>query len=686
MTVASGKDLAVGRQGDEHGGAGRARSFQPDELSAGGRVQALEGIRGVAVMAVLAFHLGYDWARGGYLGVAVFFTLSGFLITTLLLREHGRSGSVDLGHFWSRRTRRLLPLAALGVIGGAIVATAVGTDDGTRGDLWAALANVANWRFILAESSYGDLFAAPSPVLHYWSLGLEAQFYVVFPIVGLLALRRSHHALTWMVIGACALSWALLGVAAWQGWSEFGYYSTPTRLGEILVGSLLALGRRQRGRSPAHLGQTRRWRPPSAAAAISAIAFLAWSFRTVGIDAEDRYLFVLPGVAVATAVLIAVSLRAGPISALLSWRPLCYVGSLSYALYVLHWPVFVWLSPDRIDIGQTRLTVLRLAVTTGLAVAAHHLIERPIMQGRLASHRRSGLVLTLGALVLSASVAAGIVAIVEPSPNLEDLADELAIVTTTLPPNPDVPGRSPTSSSTAATRIAIFGDSTALMTGIGLNRWAANEEALEVVGGVGTLGCGLEPPGARRTGPAAEVEDRSEECRAAVSSWPQAIADSGATVALIQVGPWDAADRRLPGSESWQHLGVATYDEIASEVIATTVDDLHEAGAELVLWVVAPPVHLTRNPVHGPVAAPEGDPARMARLNELATDLAEVRPWMRFVDLAGHLERLGPGADARLRPDGVHFTEAAALEVARWLGPEILRIVHAEDPASGLSG
>jgi peptidoglycan/LPS O-acetylase OafA/YrhL len=157
----------------------------------------LDGIRGLAVVAVLAYHGGFGWARGGYIGVSVFFTLSGFLITTLLLAEHRRDGRVGLRAFWGRRFRRLLPAAVVALVGVCLFSLTVATPGQRRGihaDVLAALAYVANWRFVFKDVSYGDLFDEPSPVLHFWSLAIEEQFYVFFPllVVAVLAVGRGR--------------------------------------------------------------------------------------------------------------------------------------------------------------------------------------------------------------------------------------------------------------------------------------------------------------------------------------------------------------------------------------------------------------------------------------------------------------------------------------------------------------
>ncbi|MCX7620230.1 MAG: acyltransferase, partial [Acidimicrobiales bacterium] len=146
----------------------------------------LDGLRGLAVLVVLLFHSGFSWAKGGFLGVSSFFTLSGFLITALLLAERRATGAIDLKAFWIRRFRRLMP-AALTCLTVVAVFGLFGAD-GTQkrnlaGDALSAMGYVANWRFVFSGQSYADLFAAPSPVLHFWSLAIEEQFYLLYPLL-----------------------------------------------------------------------------------------------------------------------------------------------------------------------------------------------------------------------------------------------------------------------------------------------------------------------------------------------------------------------------------------------------------------------------------------------------------------------------------------------------------------------
>ena len=170
--------------------AGEAAPAAPTRRSMA-YVPALDGLRAIAVVGVMLFHGGVSWVPGGFLGVDVFFVISGYLITTLLLREHSGTGGIDLRSFWTRRLRRLLPallvlLAAVAVAIPFFVAASEAAS--VRGDALAALAYVANWRFILTEQSY--FAGAPSPLRHLWSLSVEEQWYIAFPVVLALVLRR----------------------------------------------------------------------------------------------------------------------------------------------------------------------------------------------------------------------------------------------------------------------------------------------------------------------------------------------------------------------------------------------------------------------------------------------------------------------------------------------------------------
>lgn len=238
-----------------------------------GHLAPLDGIRAIAVVAVLLYHARFPWIPGGYLGVSTFFTLSGFLITSLLLREWNSTGGVSLRSFWVRRVRRLLP-AAWAVLALVVAAGALGWWDHEqlrhlRGDVPWSLLQVVNWHFVAADRSYSDAFAAPSPLEHYWSLAIEQQFYLLFPLVALAVLRAgpsrrpARHrvrnlALVLAVLAAGSL--AVNGLLA-DGSVDRAYFGSDTRLAELLVGALLATATVRRLRLPSPAAPAA-WRAP----------------------------------------------------------------------------------------------------------------------------------------------------------------------------------------------------------------------------------------------------------------------------------------------------------------------------------------------------------------------------------------------------------------------------------------
>ncbi len=227
---------------------GSIRAIEPAApiVPALGYRPGLDGLRAFAVVAVILYHGDVSWARGGFLGVDVFFVLSGFLITSLLLTEHGATGRVDLGRFWSRRARRLLPALFGVLLGVALYAATWGhpTELGRiRGDGIASLLYVSNWRFVLDGSSYFSLFQAPSPLAHTWSLAIEEQWYLLWPLVllGLLRVLKVRLNLVALTCGALAAGSAVLMAALFHSGADpsRAYYGTDTRAQALLIGAAL---------------------------------------------------------------------------------------------------------------------------------------------------------------------------------------------------------------------------------------------------------------------------------------------------------------------------------------------------------------------------------------------------------------------------------------------------------------
>jgi peptidoglycan/LPS O-acetylase OafA/YrhL len=350
---------------------------------------ALDGARGAAVAGVLLFHGGH--LLGGYLGVDFFFTLSGFLITSLLLAESSSMGSIGRGGFWARRARRLLP--ALGVLLGGVAIYCLtfatpGQMSTIRGDAIATIGYVANWREVFSHQDYFARFTAPSPLNHTWSLAIEEQFYVVWPLVfvGLLAWRKRATPKAVLVTSlVLAATSSALAFAMYDPTNVArDYFGTDTRATAILLGAALAAWLSIHGPT-AHHG--RRIALEILGVASALVLAVAWT----RLDGESSTLYhggLLACALAATAVIAAaVHPVPGPISRALSLRPLCALGVISYGVYLYHWPIDVVFEQQRDHIGFEGWPLLAMEIAATLAVAAisFRFIEHPIRHGALTS-------------------------------------------------------------------------------------------------------------------------------------------------------------------------------------------------------------------------------------------------------------------------------------------------------------
>ncbi len=394
-------------------------------------VAGLDGLRAVAVIAVLLFHAEFSFASGGFLGVSLFFTLSGFLITTLLIDEHDATGTLSFRRFYGRRVRRLLPAAyaCLLVVAALSGLWAAGQLRALPGDLLAAVANVANWRFAFSSTSYQDLFLGePSPVAHFWSLAIEEQIYLVLPVVIFAALRRGRGTLA-ATTGALLV--ASVAATLLTSDRDLVYNGTHTRAAELLVGVALAqlLRRPHAAVAPSagsplppptiEVGNGRStWLPGSLALAGFLLLVTASSLQQSWI-----YRGGLVGVALVSAVLIAAVMHGRFPANLLSAAPLVAIGRVSYGIYLFHWPVFLVLDEQRTGLDRPSLFVLRCAVTAALTFGSYALIEQPVRRGRLIGRDRAMVpaLLAAAAVVIVAAVA------VVPAPRLTDTEQLLAL-------------------------------------------------------------------------------------------------------------------------------------------------------------------------------------------------------------------------------------------------------------------
>jgi peptidoglycan/LPS O-acetylase OafA/YrhL len=420
---------------------------------------ALDGVRGLAVAIVLGFHLGISWLSGGYLGVSVFFTLSGFLITSLLLAEHGRTARVDLPAFYQRRARRLIPAGLLVL---ALVCVLVAVDliqarSTFRRDVMASMFQCLNWVQLFGHQSYGDLFASPSPVAHFWSLGVEEQFYVVWPFMLVLILRfLQRRALVQRLLAVLIGLWVLTAISApltARLWSpDAAYYATWARASEVFAGAVLAavLARRS-------LPTWCRWLAP--------LALFIMGVATVVTPAGHGWVFNggLPLFSIVSAMLIAGLQVPGVTRSLLSARPMAWVGELSYGIYLFHWPVFVLFDQQRTGLHGIALIALRLAITLACAIVSFYALEHPIRQRRLVPSARR-LTIALGSAVALVGTMAVVVDVPLPGrpadiPTVVAAANTAPLAAEASPIDPAERAAVASATPRDLTVVALFGDS-----------------------------------------------------------------------------------------------------------------------------------------------------------------------------------------------------------------------------------
>lgn len=436
----------------------------------------LDGIRALAVIAVFGYHLGFEKMSGGLLGVGVFFTLSGFLITRILLDSWTRTGSLELGRFWVRRARRLLP-ALLVVLTVVLAATALISPDQFAkrwGQSWTAALYFANWHTIGAEQSYFDRFMGPGPLDHLWSLSVEEQFYLVWPLVLLVALvllRASRRALVIGTAIACTASFVALAVLANPGFDNTrAYEGTDTRAGGILVGALLALTWESLMRVRSHPRLVNTGVQVGGIVGLVVIGLLV-----AGTDdySMSLYRWGLLLLSVATAALVAAVAWPGSVlNRVLGIAPLRWVGERSYGLYLWQLPVIAAVSTDTVASNRLWWSVGLVAVTVALAEASWRLVENPIrtrgfrasIHNGLAQVRglvvrrpavgwnRPGIVLGSAGLMVAAVVVLVAVSEVDPAP--VDPSAEMSLMTGYVEPpaappaDPADPSGDPTASAT----------------------------------------------------------------------------------------------------------------------------------------------------------------------------------------------------------------------------------------------
>ncbi len=625
----------------------------------------LDGLRALAVIAVLLFHDGR--LRGGFLGVSTFFTLSGFLITRLLLSEWNGAAHISLRRFYSRRIRRLLPAALAGLVVAAAVTAALHDPQTSRDfrlDSLAAVVNVANWRFLWSGRAYANLFAAPSPLQHYWSLSVEEQFYLLLApvIVAVLAVARGRRVVIGVVLGALAAGSFVDGWLAVSHGIDRAYYGTDTRALEFLVGSVLAVVMAQRT-----LGR----RVSRVVASFGPVAVVGLALAMTQARVGDAGLFRggLLAYALGGCALLLAACEPGPMRGLLSTPPLRQLGRISYGVYVYHWPLFLWLSPARTQLDPLELTALRMATTLAVATVSYVFIEQPIRERRRIAERGRWVAaptavatVVLCALMVAALAPPAAVTFAPTQSASAVLAESRAsTATSSTAPSPSTAGM--TIAPVRLQRVLVVGDSVALTLGRGIERWGQKNNVY--VWNQGMLGCTLLEGAAVRG--YWGVQTRPTDSCGTRELWPRDIKRFNPQVVVVLYGAWDVYDASFDHGQSWTTPGQPAWNRnYAAEVRAAT--RRLAAGGAKVLWLT-PPCFAEKAGTPG-ADAPWFSPARVDVIGSIDRAVAATNG----MAVSNIVHDGGCPVDFASRPDGTHYADAGADAVMRALGPEIERV------------
>ena len=655
---------------------------------------ALDGLRAIAVMFVVAYHLDVAWARGGFIGVDIFFVISGFLITRLLIDEQGTNGRIAVVGFWIRRFRRLVP-ALVVMVGATLLATRwwglPEQWDGVRRDGVASLTYVANWRFVLDQQSYFESAVGPSPLLHTWSLAVEEQWYVLWPIVmvGLLALahrlRKGMAFATMAVITAAIASAGLMAALYDPTDASRVYFGTDTRAQQLLVGAALAW--------------FVAWFPTLERVPEHRIFHLASKFSlgalaviVVTVDDTSTWLyhggFLAISVLAACVVLATVTTDRSGAFDWLGGQPWGWIGRRSYGIYLWHWPVILFVGPAMgLDIARTPLIVVQLTVTLVLAEMSFRLVEQPVRRS-VAPTIRTVSAWSVGALAVAAI---GVVGLSAPTDRrLEQRSsvvlpvDDIVVVSTTSPveseqelPAPPPASRvegAPIDAPTGAPgvppvrRLVLLGDSAAFSLA---EQFDPSIAPLWDVQAVVQVGCPL-TPGVTMDAGSSTPNPLDPNCVDWRELWPAYLSALDPEIVVVVIGAWEVLDHRVDGRDI--RFPSPEWDELIATTLASAADAAATTGVPVVFFDVA----CMGGPSSNPGTTARSDPARTAAVNRHLDDLDEARGGLTIAHVSTVVCPTGVDGleidGTPVRYDGVHYTSVGANLVWPWVFEQLERI------------
>ncbi|WP_068251089.1 acyltransferase family protein [Janibacter corallicola] len=634
---------------------------------------ALDGVRGAFMLCFMAFHFGLTVLTGAWVGINLFFVLSAFLITRQLVEERVRTGTVDALAFYGRRARRLLPALFL-VLGFVLVYARFLADEAVRrtigGDVLATLGYVMNWRLVLEGDQYFGDQGGATPLRHAWTLAIEEQFYVIVPLVVLvlMAVLRTRRAMTIALLVGALASAAWTATLGFHDVSDYPrlYYGTDTRAQALFVGAALGVW----------LAPGRSGRPPVPSRRVALVAgalgvassvvsmllvgpYSAWMFNAGGM--------LLFAVGSALLVLACVDPRPNWVVTAFGWRPLAYIGRLSYGLYLWHWPIRLLLGPERFGGSVAATLVVDSALTILVAHLSYRYLERPVIKhgvrGLLPRLRAPAAAIVVPVLVLGTTGLA--VAGTAPA---ADVDSEVAAAATA--PAPDITPDQQAYEPGSPERIAVYGDSVPYYLA---ERFPQDRFPGVEVDNLAEEGCDLLSAPVSWA-PGFRMENKPG-CTATKKEWPQRFEESGDQVLLIYATPLLIVPHIVDGERVW--FDDPAYAELITDRLDTVREQALDAGAEQVQIVTVP----CRE------ASPEAIPEEFRVVIESSPQVVEefkdprhvngvVKDWadrhedVRLVDLHGALCPDGYRKkinDIQLFNDYLHFSPEATPMVWKWV-------------------
>jgi peptidoglycan/LPS O-acetylase OafA/YrhL len=595
---------------------------------------SLDGIRAFSVIAVMLYHANIAWLPGGFLGVEVFFVVSGFLITSLLIEERESTRRIDLKQFWIRRARRLLPALVVMLAATAVCVAFYATDSAPdfRRDVLPSLGYFSNWWQIFAVDT--PYFAASSlPVLrHLWSLAVEEQWYLIWPLLfvfvfGAKWMRpKISGALLLLCSGAIMFATALRFVQDDETRTNFLYLSTLTRSSGLLLGAAVAMLWR-----PWRKNSLPSWWKSSLAdaLAVASIAVIGVLMATLHVADAQLYQGGLAVTTIASAVIIAVVMRPNGlfVKKFFSQELFVEIGRRSYGLYLWHWPIFV--------VAHARDSGNRLAVALALTVIinefVYQYVEIPTRQGALGNwlHNRqqlSAMHRRLPVLITAAVVASlGITGVKVVGIEARDLsidtstANVIFSVPTTVASASSLPAASTTSTTIAKLprKLVIVGDSQAHS--LVVNKPSGIEKTFVITNG-SIDGCGIYDRGVGVGGTNGNFRRNFANCVGFEKKWAKSATTARADVALVVIGAWEVLDLKINGFTF--AVNTSPADTMFRTQMKRGIDALRSTGATVALLEVAcmRPVDSKGGPV--PALPQRGDDTRTSHLNDLLREIA----------------------------------------------------------------